>query len=236
MSSPGGTVDRASFLRYELREYCSDRQVTLAIEFRPAVADIPSDVIDKLADKAIRSHYKSAGASSLKQAIPGIDLLPLNLTPNDSDILYNAVILSQKLAYLYGMPDFLKDGMADEETYNQVAILVYSLFGVEKASKVLDVISKGFAKVVRRRLPKVALTKTSYYPFIKKGLGLVGVGVTKVKFANAIAIAIQVGVVTASASATTLTFRGMARKLKNHLRELEFAKPPRQGRLISGKS
>lgn len=236
MSSPGGTVERATYLRHELREYCSDRQITLAIEFRPALADVPSDVIDRLADKAIRSHYKSAGATSLKQAIPGIDLLPLNLTSDDSQILYNAVVMSQKPAYLYGMPDFLKDGLANEETYKHVAILVYSMFGVENASKVLNLISKRFAQEVRRRLPRLALTKTSYYPVVKKSLRWVGIGVTKVKFAVGIAIAIQVVVATASATATTLSFRGMARKLKNHLRELEFAKPPRQERLVSGKS
>ena len=226
MSAPGGTVDRASFLRCELREYCSDRQVKVASQFRPAVADVPSDVIDKLADRAIVSHTKKAAASSVKQAIPGIDLLQLNLTPKDSQVLFHAVIMSQKLAYLYGMPDFLDNGIANEETYKQVAVLVYTMFGVDSATKALDWISGRFAQVVRRRLPRLPLTKMRVYPFVKRSLRWVGIPVTKTKFAAAIAIAIVVGVKAASVGATTLTFRNRARKLRNHLRELEFAKPP----------
>ena len=134
--------------------------------------------------------------------------------------------MSQKLAYLYGMPDFLDDGMADEETYKQVAVLVYSMFGVESASKALDWMSKRFAQVVRRRLPKRPLTKTFYYPLVKKTAGLVGIPLNKMKFATLIAMAIPVVVASASAGVTTLTFGNRARKLKNHLRELEFAKPP----------
>src|SRR5258705_29644 len=54
LSIPGARVDRAAFLRSQLAPYFPEPMVEKAIVERPAVAGIPKETIDRLADSCIR--------------------------------------------------------------------------------------------------------------------------------------------------------------------------------------
>ena len=47
---PGARVDRATFLRSQLRPHFPEEQVEGAIEYNPARAGMPIDKIDEIAD------------------------------------------------------------------------------------------------------------------------------------------------------------------------------------------
>ena len=88
-----------------------------AIEDRPANAGIAPELIDKLADSCIKSHvtqsrwdivchrFARAVGSWLQQSLPTV-----------AQFYWHAIVLSQKLAYLYGWPDILEEGAVDDET------------------------------------------------------------------------------------------------------------------------
>ena len=48
---------------------------------------------------------------------------------------WHAIVLSQKLAYLYGWPDLLKEDEADEETKAKITLLIGVMMGAQVANK-----------------------------------------------------------------------------------------------------
>ena len=224
MALPGARVDRASFLRDQLQSHCSDDLVQAAIESRPAYAGIPSDLIDKIADGVIQSHVVAAAAGSFAAGIPGGLAMALTIPADMLQYVVNAIVLAQKLAYLYGWPDLLRDGEMDDATVHRVLLLMGIMFAAGNAKNAIDLVAKAFADEVGKRLPQQALTKTFYYPIVKEICKWLGIKVTKKSFAEGVAKVIPLlgGIV--GATVTTVTFHPMAHNLKNHLKELRFAK------------
>ncbi len=224
MAQPGVKVDRETFLRSQLSSHCSRKQVSAAISANPAQARIPITKIDRIAESVIRSHVVKAGVGSFATGIPG-GLFMLATIPADTiQFFWHAVKLAQKLAYLYGWPDLLEDGEIDDETELRILMLLGSMLGVGQANKALNWISKSLAHQVATRVPQQALTKTIYYPALKKALKWIGIKLTKDTFARGASKLVPILGGFVSAGVTTLTLRPMARRLKKHLRTLEFAR------------
>ncbi len=228
LAMPRTKVDRSAFLHDQLRSHCSERQVELAIEFNPAFARIPVTTIDRIADSVIRSQNFKAAAGSFVTGMPGgiamAVTVPLDLAQNTG----HALVLAQKLAYLYGWPELFQEGAPDEETQSRMAMLLGSMLGLRQANILLSEISSRFASQVASRLPRYALTKTAYYPVIKEICKWLGIKLTKTTFAQGVAKLIPVVSGGISGALTGVVQRKMAHRLKNHLRELEFAKPSQE--------
>ena len=224
MALPGARVDRASFMNSQLRAHYSDEEVTKAIEFSPAFAGMSLGQIDKIADSVIKSHVVKAAGLSFAAGVPGGLLMAATIPADTIQFVWHAIVIAQKLAYLYGWPDLLEDGEPDEETLLRMVLLIGAMLGVAEATRLLTEIANRFAQQVGRRLPRYALTKTAYYPLIKTILKWVGIRLTKQSFARGISKVIPFVSGVISAGVTAFTLRPMARKLKAHLRELEYAR------------
>ena len=228
MLLPGATVDREAFLRRQLASYCPERTVDEAIATSPPLAGIHIKRIDSIADSVIKSHLVKAGAASFTAGLPG-GLFLLATVPADTvQFMRHAVILSQKLAYLYGWPNLVPEAGFDDETEIRIAMLLGTMLGMGQANVLLKGVSRGLAQQIGIRVPRQALTKTFYYPALKKALRWIGIRLTKQSFAKGISKAVPVIGGVASAGMTTVSLRRMARSLKDHLRELEFAQPTRK--------
>lgn len=224
MALPGAKVDRNSFLRDQLRPHCGDQQAEDATNSNPADAGLPRELMDKIADSVIKSHVVRAAAGSFVAGIPGGLTMALTIPADALQYVWHAIVLAQKLAYLYGWPDLMKKGEPDVETEHRILLLIGSMMGIGEANRVLDVIAKEFAREVGRRLPREALTKTFYYPIVKEICKWLGVRLTKKTFAEGVARIIPIVSGGIGAAVTAITLRPMARKLKDHLKELRYAK------------
>ena len=225
MSLPGAKVDRSSFLASQLWNYCDEQQVSKAIQNRPASAGISRDLIDRLADSCIKSHVLKASSISFAAGLPGgfamAGTIPVDLT----QFYWHAVVLAQKLAYLYGWPDLLEGGEVDEQTELQLTLLVGAMMGAQAANRALAEMAKRFAEQVTRRLPRQALTKYAIYNVTKQVGKWIGIQVTKNTFARGLSKAIPIIGGAMSAGVTAAMMLPMAKRLKNHLRELRYALP-----------
>lgn len=234
LSLPGVLVDRESFLTKELRVYCPDEQVKTAIELNPAAAQIPSDLIERIAESVIRYHVRLAAVTSFGAGIPGGLVMAITIPTDQAQVVRHAMVLAQKLAYLYGWPDLQANGEPDEETKNLVILMVGSMWGVKEANIALDLLAKEFAQQFVTRVPRQPLTKTLYYPALKEILKWFGIKLTKQTFAGGIAKFFPVASGITSAALTRVVLRRGARQLQDHVRELRFAKPQGPERRIEG--
>ena len=226
MSIPGARVDRDSFLRSQLLSYCPEHQVNEAVNGNPASAGVPPEIIDRLGDVVIRGHVVKAAGISFAAGLPGGWFMAATIPGDVAQYFWHAIVLAQKLAYLYGWPDLLKNGNVDEETKLHITLLIASMMGARQANTVLAAIADGIAGEVSRRLPRLALTKTVYYPIVKKVGKWIGIKVTKQSFARVVSKAVPLVGGVVSAGVTVLTLRPMGKRLQKHLRCLEYNRPP----------
>ena len=225
LALPRAKVDRTSFLRSQLNNYCDETQIKRAIEDKPANAGISSEQIDRLADSCIKSHVLKASMLSFGTGVWGGWAMLASLPADMVQFYWHAIVLSQKLAYLYGWPDILEEGEVDEETKVRVTLLIGVMLGAGQAKKVINQVGKQFAGQIVRRLPKQALTKTSYYPVIKQVGRWIGISITKNTFARGVARIVPIVGGFISGGLTKIMMQSMAKKLKEHLSTLKFAHP-----------
>ena len=225
MAIPGAKVDRSSFLFSQLSSYCGQDQVIAAIRTRPAQAGVPPEVIDRLADACIRGHVLKASGISFAAGLPGGWAMAGTIPADLAQFYWHALVLAQKLAYLYGWPDLLEQGEVDEETEMHLTLLLGAMMGAAAANQALSELAKRVAGQVARRLPRQALTKTAYYPIVRQVAKWIGIAVTKQSFARGVSKVIPVVGGVISAGVTAATMRPMAKRLKSHLRTLRYALP-----------
>ena len=225
LAIPGARVDRENFLRVELSSYCDEERITKAIEDNPAKAGISLDKIDKIANSCIKWQTRKASAISFATGLPGGWAMLGTIPVEVAQFYYNAIILSQKLAYLYGWPRILKEGGIDEETKMRITLLIGVMLGVGEATKVITKLAQEFAIQTAKRLPRQALTKTAYYPIVKQIGGWIGIKITKTIFARSVARVIPVIGGITSGLLTMTMMRPMAKRLQDHLKTTKFAQP-----------
>ena len=206
LALPFAKVDRQAFLRAQLTPYCTEEQVSQAVESRPAQAGIRSDIIDTLADSCIKSHMLRASGTSFVTGWPGGPAMAVTIPADLLQLQWNAILMAQKLAYLYGRPDLLDNGEVDEQTEVELTLLIGVMTGVAAAERGLAELTKRFSGEVLRRLPRQALTKTAYYPIAKQVAKWIGISLTKRSFAGGVAKAVPVlgGIVSAGVTAATM--------------------------------
>ena len=225
LALPGSKVDRRAFLRSQLSSYCDETQVGSAIGGRPAQAGVQPEVIDRLADSCIRSHVLKASGTSFAAGVPGGWAMGVTIPADLVQLNWHALVLAQKLAYLYGWPDLLEEGEVDEQTELELTLLFGVMMGVAAAERGLAELTKRFSAQVLRRLPGRALTKTAYYRIAKQVGKWIGISVTKRGFAGGAAKVVPVIGGLVSAGLTAAIMRPMGKRLKNHMRELRYARP-----------
>ena len=224
LALPCAKVNRAAFLRRQFQSYFNEAQVRKAIESRPACADIPLEVVDGLADACIWGHVIKASALSFTTGLPGGLASAATIPIDIAQFHWHALVLAQELAYLYGWPDLLEQDEVDDITKQQLTLLMGVMMGAAVARKALEEFSERFAEQLAVRLPRQALTRYPLYNISKKVAPWIGVKITKPIVARGLAKAAPVVGGVVSATLTAALMRPMARKLKNHLRGLKYAR------------
>lgn len=128
--------------------------------------------------------------------------------------------LAQELAYIYGYKDIWDNGDLDiEQVKGELTLFLGVMFGVGGSASAVKMLSSSIAKQVLKKLPQKALTKTIYYPIIKKTATLIGVKITKQTFAKGVSKIIPVlgGVI--SGGLTYASMKPMGSRLKDTLAE-----------------
>ena len=226
LKMPGVKVDRIAFLRKELRPYCNQSRLQMIGSVRPYTV-VSEHVVDKLAKQCVTYHTALATTTSAIAGLPGGLVMAATLPADLTQYFYHVFVLSQKLAYLYGYPDFFVDDETAEETDGEVlgdtasdllTIFMGVMMGAPVAEKGLGELSKAVAETAVTRLPRVALTKMALYPVVSQIAKMIGARLTKDSFAKGIGRLIPLAGGLFSGGLTLLTFRRGANRLQRQLR------------------
>ncbi|MCA2201031.1 EcsC family protein [Streptomyces sp. SMS_SU21] len=222
---PGVRINRETYLRKALARHCPEEQIKQAIEETPAAAGIPLDILEKAANDSIKYETAKVSAASAAAGLPGLLFLPATVPADLAQYMGHMLRISQKLAYLYSWPDLFSGDDMDDATEGVLTLFVGVMFGAHTATTAIGKVAEEMSKHVAKSLPKKALTKGIIYPLVKKIAGHLGKEMTKQTFARTVSKAVPVVGAVVSGGLTFATFRPMAKKLKNHLAELDMTKP-----------
>lgn len=218
---PGVKVDRKKFLAERFANEVDDLQNL--IDIGPVAAGFSEEKLKRMSNKLILERTTYSSLASFAMGIPGVLSTAISV-PADVLQFYGMTLrLVQELAYLYGADDIWKDGKVDEEMVrNQLILYCGVMFGVAGAAKAVRVLSTQIAKTIAKKLPQQALTKTFWYPIIKKIGTSIGVKVTKKALTNGLTTVVPVigGVV--SGVMTFASMKPMAEKLQKTLEDSTF--------------
>lgn len=223
---PGVKIDRASFLRKELKKYYSDDVIDDAIAYNPAHAGIPKAEINSISKDVINYETTKVTAVSALAGLPGGAAAIGAASADITSYFAHVLRVVQELAYLYGFEEFdFSEDDIDSVTMNYLLVFMGVMFGVEGATRVLQKLADSLAKQVAKKLAQKALTKGTIYPIVKKVALAVGVRMTKQIFASGVASAIPIIGAAASGSLTYLMFKPCCKRLKKSLQTYNLCDP-----------
>lgn len=216
MTMPGVKVDREKFLA---TEFCRYGNTEALKDRRPS--EIYSDrILERIANGIVKNHTAKVTMISAAAGIPG-GLAMLGTIPADmAQYFWHFLVMAQKLAYIYGWPDLRdENNNLGEEAQAILTIFIGVGFGADGASSGIREIARISAEHWAKKLPQMALTKTAWYPIVKKIAEWLGIKITKDSVGKAAGKVIPIigGVI--SGAITYSTFRPMAKKLNKCLSE-----------------
>lgn len=218
---PGVKVDRNKFLA----EGFSSRVDLLEniIDNGPVEAGITREEINNIANKLIMKRTSQSSIASFAAGIPGGLAMAATIPADMLQFFGMSLRLAQELSYLYGADDLWKNGQVDDEKVkNQLILYCGVMFGVSGAVSGVRVLSTQVAKTALKKIPQKALTKTFWYPMIKKICSFVGYTLTKKTLASGVSKVIPVigGVI--SGTINFASMMPMARRLNDTLDKATF--------------
>lgn len=211
LKTPGIKVDRRSFLIKAFPQENAEHLITDG-----PIKSLGQDVVDKEATKIIQQETLKSSSMSFAAGLPGGFTMAATIPADTVQFYVVALRLAQKLGYLYDKEDLWND-MDATESKETLLLYLGVMFGVSGTGAMLRVVSAQVSKQALKRIPQKALTKTVYYPILKRIGRVVGVQLTKGSFAKGVSKIIPLigGVV--SGGMTYATMIPMGNKLKNEL-------------------
>ena len=221
---PGVKVDRKTFLKDIFISKIDDQErFNILLAEGPIAAKVSQKELDKIATSLINKRTNQSTGMSFVSGLPGGIAMAATIPGDVLQFFGMALRLSQELAYLYGCEDLWDDNaVSDEKVMNQLTLYLGVMFGVSGSTTALKIVSSGLSKRVLKTLPQKALTKTVYYPIIKKVAQVIGVKMTKDTLAKGVSKVIPVigGVI--SGGLTYASMKPMGKRLKETLEQAQF--------------
>lgn len=212
-------VNREEFLR---KEFSGNEHIEKIIKDGPQSV-FTSRALRKRAQKVIANTTNKTSMASFLTGIPSSPVTAV--ASGGADIIQYfgfALNLSQQIAYLFG-EDNLFNGDYDklpEEVQIRIISYLGIMFGAGGSSALIASISKTAGKSIGKKITQKALTKTTWYPLVKKIGSTLGYKITKQTVGKSITKIVPVigGVV--SGSLTYLTFKPMGNRLADTFADL----------------
>ena len=188
---PGVKVNRKQFLAEQFAAKADNLEEIL--QKGPIEAGIKREDIILLSKKLILARTSQSSIASFVTGIPGGLAMAATIPADILQFFGMALRLAQELSYLYGAQDLWNDGKIDDDKVkNQLILYCGVMFGVSGAVSGVRVLSTQISKTALKKIPQKALTKTFWYPIIKKIASFIGIKLTKKTFAQGVSKAVPV--------------------------------------------
>lgn len=181
-----------------------------------------SESLRKKANEIIQSSTNSTSIASFVAGLPSNIAVAIAAGGADLTQYFGfALNLAQQLAYLFGEDDLFTGGHGEVSDQAKGRIVAYLgvMLGAGGAASLLVATSKKAAEIMGKKVATKALTKTAWYPLLKKVAAWIGVKITKQSVGKAVSKAVPVLGGFFSAGITYFTFKPMGNRLADVFRK-----------------
>ena len=187
-------VDRSKFLVDKFSKELDPQDIPTLLEQGPTSL-LSQEILDRVANACIRDNVLLASGTSVLAGLPGGIAMAITIPADVAQFYGFSLKLAQELGYIYGYEDL----WASREELSEDA---------------------QNTKQVMKTVPNKALTKTLWYPILKKVLKIFGVNLTKGGLAKGMGkfIPILGGII--SGGLTFATMKPMGESLQKELSKL----------------
>ena len=208
-------VDRPEFLMKTFGEQVDDIQKL--IDEGPQVF-FSKEKLDEKAQKAINVTVLKSSSLSFASGLPGGFAMAATIPADIAQFYGYSLKLAQEISYIYGYNNIWNDqGELTEDAKNTLILYLGIMLGVSSSGAAVRILSNKMAAQAFKRIPQKALTKTVYYPIIKKVMAVFGTKLTKATFAKGISKVIPLIGGAVSGSMNYFSLKPMANRLKDEL-------------------
>jgi hypothetical protein len=209
-------VDREAFLRQQFRD---SEYLDVILECGPQ-AVYSAESLRKKANSLIRNSTAKTSLASFASGLPANPAVMIPAGGVDTALYFGfAIRLAQQIAYLFGEDDLFDAGGAELSEAARLRVIAYlgAMFGAAGAAALVSKTSRTAGATLGRKVAAQALTKTAWYPLVKKVGAVVGVSITKTTVQKTITKAVPVVGGVISGGLTYVTFRPMGHRLADTL-------------------
>lgn len=208
-------IDRSEFLIKKFGEQVDDIQKL--IDEGPQVF-FSKEELDESAKKVINANVLHSSSLSFASGLPGGFAMAATIPADIAQFYGYSLKLAQEISYIYGYNNMWSDqGELTEDAKNTLILYLGVMLGVTSAGAAVRILSNKMALQALKKIPQKALTKTIYYPIIKKVMAIFGTKLTKATFAKGVSKFIPLFGGAVSGTMNYISLRPMANRLKDEL-------------------
>lgn len=209
-------VDRSKFLVDKFSKELDPKDIPTLLE-QGTTTLLSQEILDRVANACIRDNVLLASGTSVLAGLAGGLTIPADV----AQFYAFSLKLAQELGYIYGYEDlWASREELSEDAQNTLLLYLGVMLGVNGTAALLCAGGITIAKQVMKTVPNKALTKTLWYPILKKVLKIFGVNLTKGGLAKGIGkfIPILGGII--AGGLTFATMKPMGESLQKELSKL----------------
>ena len=208
-------IDRSEFLIKTFGEQVDDIQKL--IDEGPQVF-FSKEELDESAKKVINANVLQSSSLSFASGLPGGFAMAATIPADIAQFYGYSLKLAQEISYIYGYNNMWSDqGELTEDAKNTLILYLGVMLGVTSAGAAVRILSNEMALQALKKIPQKALTKTIYYPIIKKVMAIFGAKLTKDTFAKGVSKFIPLIGGAVSGTMNYISLKPMANRLKYEL-------------------
>mgnify|MGYP003618023181 FL=1 len=208
-------IDRSEFLIKTFGEQVDDIQKL--IDEGPQVF-FSKEELDESAKKVINSNILQSSSLSFVSGLPGGFAMAATIPADIAQFFGYSLKLAQEISYIYGYKNvWSEQGELTEDAKNTLILYLGVMLGITSAGAAVRILSNKLALQALKKIPQKALTKTIYYPIIKKVMAIFGAKLTKDTFAKGVSKFIPLIGGAVSGTMNYISLKPMANRLKYEL-------------------
>lgn len=163
-------VDRSKFLVDKFSKELDPQDIPTLLEQGPTSL-LSQETLDRVANACIRDNVLLASGTSVLAGLPGGIAMAITIPADVAQFYGFSLKLAQELGYIYGYEDlWASREELSEDAQNTLLLYLGVMLGVNGTAALLRAGGITIAKQVMKTVPNKALTKTLWYPILKKSL------------------------------------------------------------------
>ncbi|VNY70777.1 ABC transporter ATPase [Streptococcus pneumoniae] len=163
-------VDRSKFLVDKFSKELGPQDIPTLLEQGPTSL-LSQEILDRVANACIRDNVLLASGTSVLAGLPGGLAMAITIPADVAQFYTFSLKLAQELGYIYGYEDlWASREELSEDAQNTLLLYLGVMLGVNGTAALLRAGGITIAKQVMKTVPNKALTKTLWYPILKKSL------------------------------------------------------------------